>query len=113
MDRPTGERLAAASAALSGLADTGFRPGELINNRYDVRHRIAGRGNDVYLCLETGTWDDVALKFPRPRDDDKKGYKRWQVFHEEVKNWAGLPDHPHVVSCLYAGVHGHSWFLVL
>jgi len=113
MDRLTGKRLAAASAAFSGFVDSGFQEGELINNRYMVRHRFSTRNNDVYLCLEMGAWDYVALKLPRPRDDDKKGYKQWQAFYEEVENWARLPDHPHVVSCLYAGGHERSWFLAL
>jgi serine/threonine protein kinase len=112
VDRSVGKRLAAVSV-FSGLGNAGFRQGELINKRYLVRHRSPGGDNIVYLCFEMGTWDYVALKFPTPRDGDKTGYKRWQIFSAEVQNWAGLPDHPHVVRCLYAGVHEHSRFLVL
>jgi serine/threonine protein kinase len=112
MDRSADKR-AAAESVFSGVEDAGFREGELINNRYHVRHRCRGGDNIVYLCRETGAWEHVALKFPAPRGGDKTGHQQRRIFSAEVQNWAGLPEHPHVVRCLYAGAHERSPFLVL
>ena len=90
-----------------------FAPGDLIYHRYLVKHRIAGGSSDVYLCLEAGAWDHVAVKIPRPHQDDRTGEEQWQIFSAEVRNWVDLQEHPNLVRCRYAGLRGRRWFLVL
>jgi serine/threonine protein kinase len=108
-----GEATLPPSHVAAGPAAPEFSPGDVINKRYLVQYRAAGGSNDVYLCLERVTWANVAVKFPRPHEEDKTGDMEWRTFQEEVRNWADLRDHPNVVKCLYAGKHERRWFLVL
>ena len=96
-----------------GAAKAEFSPGDLIYKRYMVRHRPTGGVNDVFLCLEMGTWAHVAVKIPRPRGEDRTGNEQLRIFSEEVRNWADLGEHPNLVRCHYAGVRDDRWFLVL
>jgi serine/threonine protein kinase/Flp pilus assembly protein TadD len=90
-----------------------YSPGDQIYDRYWVMHRRSGGVNDVYLCTEMGTWHKVAVKIPRPRGPDKTGIEHWDIFQEEVRNWAELGEHPNVTRCHYAGVRDGRWFLVM
>lgn len=91
-----------------------YSPGDQIDDRYLVMHpRLAGGVNDVYLCIQIGALDHVAVKIPRPREPDTTGREHWEIFLAEVRNWADLGEHPNVVRCQYAGERDSLCFLVM
>jgi serine/threonine protein kinase len=90
-----------------------FAPGDLIYRRYGVQHHTGTDTNDVYFCLEMGTWAHVAVKIAKSHPADRTGDEQSRIFSEEVRNWADLDEHPNLVRCYYAGFRHDRWFLVL
>ena len=97
----------------AGPAASEFAQGDLIYQRYGVYHHIPTDTNDVYFCLEMGSWNHVAVKIARSHPDDRTGVDQSRIFSQEVQNWASLGKHPNLVRCLYAGFRNDRWFLVL
>jgi len=116
MDRPADRRGPGALPrwqAAAGPTGPEFAPGDLIYQRYSVRDHTDTPTNDVYFCLEMGTWANVVVKIPKPHPADRTGEDQLRIFSEEVRNWADLGEHPNLVRCHYAGVRDDRWFLVL
>jgi tetratricopeptide (TPR) repeat protein len=99
--------------AAAGPASPEFAPGDLIYQRYMVQAYTGTDTNEVYFCLEMGTWVNVVVKIPRPHPAGRTGEDQSRIFYEEVQNWAGLGEHPNLVRCHYAAVRDGRWFLVL
>lgn len=77
-----------------------YKPGELINNRYEVRFNTHGGMGMVYLCYDRTHPEPVAIKTIWPERLEKNPHFK-DLFCKEALTWIQLEKHYNIVTALY------------
>ena len=91
--------LTASSAEDVDNDESGWQPGDIIQERYKVEQVFSGAMGKVYIATHLG-WDvKMAIKAPRKEVlSDEEGVQR---IVREADGWVKLGLHPNIASCYY------------
>lgn len=99
----SGDASGDATVMLSGSAveddESGWKPGDVIQERYKVEEVFAGAMGKVYISTHLGWGVKMAIKSPRKEVlADEEGIQR---IIREADGWVSLGLHPNIASCYY------------
>jgi hypothetical protein len=97
----------ALPAPLEDDRDSGnFRMGDVIGNRYAIRHIVRGGMGIIYLCYDQEARETVAIKTFQGRFlDSERAFAR---FVQEARTWIRLEKHPHIVQARLVKEYGNE-----
>lgn len=82
------------------MTATGLKPGDVIENRYEILQQIGLGGMGAVWKVHHREWDRIlALKMPLAQLVGSPALR--ERFVREAETWVGLGVHPHIVQCWY------------
>ncbi len=82
------------------MTATGLKPGDVIENRYEILQQIGLGGMGAVWKVHHREWDRIlALKMPLAQLVNSSALR--ERFVREAETWVGLGVHPHIVQCWY------------
>jgi serine/threonine-protein kinase len=88
-----------------------YKPGDLIDRRYQVHKVKMGGMGEVYLCLDLETMQPYALKTFQQRYLINP--KISEIFENEIATWVALERYPNIVRCFHMDILENQPFMFL